>query len=511
MKKVLSIILAAAMMISLVACGGGGTEEKNKDTSVLEVALTNSFTGASPINTANPYRMATFDQVYETLFEKDGDDYVGILAESWENKGGGTWDVVLFEGITDSEGNSFTSNDVAFVLDGLKEAGHVAANYYEAGCVSVTDDTHFSIQLNTDAEGAFYYVGCTAMMCTEAAYNSSEDHMATMAIGTGPYKCTSYREGSSCTLEKREDYWKTENIPAPSVANYEKIEISYVTEVTQMSIAVSSNTVQFAGQIDMSIADEVDAADGMETSYVSNGTFNGLEFNMYGREVSENKALREAICYAIDVQGLIDGVYGGHAEEMMTYGVDTATDFNENWTKKVQYDAEKAKEKLKEAGFNDGTTITMLANNVGEDSKLAELIQGYLAAVDIECELDYVDPATQLSKIAEGNWDIVLLGGASVVDMSIFWGYLYSKEANGMSRYFHNDPALYEIYDAYVATGGKTEENLQKLYEYESENLTWYPLFEKEVLFATSDGYGDIFLKESYMAMPYLGTLEAAE
>ena len=529
-KKLLALLLALVMVLSLAACGGTtsgetdadadnaaaeesgsdtGTDAEGEtaDTSVLHVALTNSFTGGSAINTADPYRYSTLNQVYETLLCYADGEYYGDLAESWEQTEPGVWSIQLYEGITDSEGNPFTADDVAWAFDAQKDAGFTEATYYDKGAVEVVDDTHLTFTMNTDSEGAFYTIATKMLLCTQEAYDASSDHLATQPVGTGPYVVTSLTEGSSCTLTKRNDYWQTGEIAPSMVANYDTIEISYVSEATQMAITIESGNVQFAGQVDMSISGQADAVDAIHCDYVSNGTYNGLGFNMNNDLVGNNLALREAICYAIDPQGLIDSVYSGHGTVMTNYGMPTAVDYDESWTCPISYDPETAQAKLAEAGYADGVTITLLANNVGEDAQIAELIQGYLSMVGITVELDYVDPATQTARIAEGNWDICLVGGMGVADMFLFWGNLYARQSNGMSMYFHNDEALYDIYDNFAAAGGKTTENLQALYEYESSHITWFPMFNKQVLYAIDDQYGDILYNELYMSLPYVGTL----
>jgi len=501
--------LAAAMTCALLAGTMTGSMVASAEESggTLNVALTNSFTGASAINTANPYRFATLSQVYETMLSLNNGEYEGILLEDWESAGEGVWNLTLYEGITDSEGNAFTSEDVKWALNKQKEIGHNVSTYYETDCVEVVDDTHFTLTIDDDSEGVFYLICTQLLLCTEEAYENSEDNLATMPVGTGPYVCTSYVEGSSCTLEKRADYWKTENIPNASIANFDTIEISFVTEATQMSIAITGGTVELAGQVDMSISGQVDSADGITAYYTTNGTFNGLAFNMSGRDISDNLALREAICYAIDNAGLVAAVYQGHGEEMTTYGMDTASDYSDTWICNYsEYNLDLAAEKLAEAGYN-GEELVLLANNVGEDSQLAELIQGYLAAAGITVVMDYVDPATQSAKLAEGEWDLTLAGGSGILDMSLFWGSLYAVQENGVSKYFHSDEALYEIYDALTAVGGKTEENLQAMYEYEAANLTWYPMFNKQILYAYSDTYTGLTVNDAYMSLPYLGSL----
>lgn len=104
-KKLLALLLALVMVLSLAACDGAtsgetdadadnaaaeesgsdtGTDAEGEtaDTSVLHVALTNSFTGGSAINTADPYRYSTLNQVYETLLCYADGEYYGDLGRA---------------------------------------------------------------------------------------------------------------------------------------------------------------------------------------------------------------------------------------------------------------------------------------------------------------------------------------------------------------------------------------------------------------------------------------------
>lgn len=529
MKRLLSILLAFTLVLALAACGSSGDSDKTSNPgtsqsgtsqpgnagnsgdsasgSTLDVALTNSFAGASAIGRENPYRFATFSQVYEPLLCVVDGQYKSVLAESWEKIDDVTWKVKLFDGITDSEGNAFTADDVLWVLDMQKDNNHSMADYIEKGTAKKLDDLTVQLTLNTDSEGCFYLLATRMWFCTRKAYESSPDGMATMPIGTGPYKCAEYVEGSSSKLVKRDDYWKTEDLPEISVANFDTINISYLPEATQMSVAIDGGKVQFAGQVNMNISQDVDASDA-QAIYMTNGTYNGMIFNMASdRIVSGNLALRQAICYALDCAGLANGAYAGHAVMMNTFGMDTASDFNKSWTTDISYDLDKAKDLLKEAGYPNGVDITLVSNNVGEDSIISELAQGYLAMAGINVNINFVEPATQSTVLAEGDWDIAWVGGMAVSDMSVFYSNIYKDAQKGESFYGVSDPKLVSVYSDYYAPGGKTAENLQALYEYTSENLTWFPMFHKQVLFALDQQYSDFVTHELYMNLPFLGTV----
>lgn len=519
MKKIISMLLALVMVFALVACGEKNVDDKpgtdkpgtdkpgTSQSTVLDVALTNSFAGASAIGKENPYRTCSFQQVYETLLCVVDGEYKGVLAESWKKLDDVTWEIKLYDGIKDSEGKAFTADDLIWALDTQKNNSASMADYVELGAGKKIDDLTVQIAMNTDSEGAFYLLATRLWMCTQESYEASSDGMATMPVGTGPYKCAEYVEGSSSKLVKRDDYWKTSNLPEVSVANYDTINISYLPEATQMSVAIDSGDVQFAGQVNMSISADVDAAD-VQAIYMTNGTYNGMIFNMAdGRVVADNLALRKAICYALDCAGLAAGAYSGHAVMMNTFGMDTAIDFDKSWTTDISYNLDTAKKLLKEAGYENGVEITLVSNNVGEDALISELAQGYWAQAGIDVKINFVEPATQSTVLAEGDWDIAWVGGMAVADMSIYYSNIYKNAQKGVSFYGVDDPELIDLYSKYYAAGGKTAENLQALYEYTSENLTWFPMFHKQVLFALDNQYSDFVTHELYMNFPFLGTI----
>ena len=191
MKKLLCMLLALVMLFALAACGGqtntpdptkaptdakdpatpGKTEDPTPsgEPAVLDVALTNAFSGAGAIGKENPYRFASFSQVYEALLCVVDGEYQGVLAESWKKLDDVTWEVKLFPNITDSKGNAFTADDLIWVLDMQKDNKCAVADYIDLGAGKKIDDQTVQITLNTDSEGAFYLLATRMWMCTKAS------------------------------------------------------------------------------------------------------------------------------------------------------------------------------------------------------------------------------------------------------------------------------------------------------------------------------------------------------
>lgn len=97
---------------------------------------------------------------------------------------------------------------------------------------------------------------------------------------------------------------------------------------------------------------------------------------------------------AIDRQTILDTVYNGDGslvDGIYPKGLIGYTEDNEGWLK---YDPEQAKSLLAEAGYADGFTMEIAADNSSSDSTLLviQIVQQYLQQIGINAEIKSYDP-----------------------------------------------------------------------------------------------------------------------
>ena len=112
-------------------------------------------------------------------------------------------------------------------------------------------------------------------------------------------------------------------------------------------------------------------------------------------EPFDNQTLRQAISCAIDKQTIVDVVLQGYGQTQKTVvnrGVWSFYDDMEGY----EYDVERAKELMAEAGYPDGLDepVTLYAANSSPYSTIAPMIQQYLSVIGIEVEIVTRDEAT---------------------------------------------------------------------------------------------------------------------
>ena len=277
------------------------------------------------------------------------------------------------------------------------------------------------------------------------------------------------------TIEKRDDYWqKPELIPAGNAANVDKITYHVITEASQAGIALETGELDGFMSLDPNTA----------TQFVGNSTFsmidtpyiNGYQMFFSGdpsRTITDDVNLRQAICYAIDVDGLITGVFAGYGSKMHDSAANTAMGYLEKWEDEeyYPYDPEKAKELLAQSNYN-GEELVLLAGSNSTSQRLTQMIQGYLAQVGITVKLNLADPALLTSIRLDGSQYDMFINTVGGDWLSDHWATRYDMNAyaTGDACARHDEVLADMLYSTWTEDGF-TEENIDAVHSYIKDNM----------------------------------------
>jgi ABC-type transport system substrate-binding protein len=206
-----------------------------------------------------------------------------------------------------------------------------------------------------------------------------------------------------------------------------------------------------------------------------------LAFNM-DKKPFGNKKVRQAIRHAINTQGIVDSIYEGLGTVAVNPIPPTMWSYNKN-LKGYEYNPEKAKQLLKEAGFENGFETNLWAMTVARSyipngRKVAEAMQADLAKVGIKAKIISYDNATYLQRSAMGEHDMVLTGWTGDNgDPDNFLNILFSAHAAdpkpAQNRSFWRDAEFTKLVDAAKITTDITKrtalyEKAQVIFEEEA-------------------------------------------
>ena len=524
-RRFASLMLAAALTSAfLTGCGGSkdasqgsaaaGTEAAVADEgssgnvtadgkTVIRVGMNADPASFGPFESGGNGKNYVYRIIYEPLAEYQGvgGEVKGVIAKEWEKIDPVTYQVTIWDNIYDTAGNHMTADDVVFTYTSMKDTGNFTDLRY-MDSISKVDDYTVEFKLNQETIGLFEKILQASRCVTQAAYEASSDEMATTPVGTTAYEMVDYVSGSQYTFEKAESYWQSEeNFSMYQPANVDRVEYYYIPENSQLAIALESGTVDMVCGISYTEAQRFmeggQNAEGFTVFEDLQNLSQVLFFQCSENSPCNNEKLRQAIMYAIDLQGLIDGAAHGQATACATFGGNMFSDYDPEWetSPKYTYDIEKAKQLLDESGFDTSTPLRIVLNGDSTRKSIAQIIQGYLAQIGISVEINsYEDSLFNTYKSDETAYDLLLdnCGGSDYL-MTIWRGkfdntaYTTGGTINGIY-----DDELQSLMEACKLDNSK--ENMDAFHNYLYDHAYSAGLFNAQMFTVCIDDVKEISL-----------------
>jgi len=158
--------------------------------------------------------MAAARYLFDSFVDRDADARPSSgLAQSWSMLDERTWEFKLRPGVTFHDGTPFTAEDVVFSIKRIptlpNNPGPYTANLRSIEQVEIVDP--LTIRFHTDSPNPVIPGQMTNIfiVSAKAAANATSADFASgkAAIGTGPFKFVSFKQGDRMELERNEHFW----------------------------------------------------------------------------------------------------------------------------------------------------------------------------------------------------------------------------------------------------------------------------------------------------------------
>jgi ABC-type transport system substrate-binding protein len=337
--------------------------------------------------------------------------------------------------------------------------------------------------------GVFENVIKIVYIVSRKAWEASSDEMATTPIGTTSYKLTSFVPGASATFEKTNNYWQKDPAGLESQkmyakANVDKITYTTIREAAQMAIALETGTIDLGLSMDSIDAKRFMPGGNSSTGFTVFEQVTNIGNQLYlsgdsGNPFHNNQALRQAVLYAIDKQGLVDAVLEGYGVVEYTFGGDSFSDFNPAWKNDdyYNYNPDKAKQLLAQSGNQD--TLRIMTDNTAQRNRVAQIIQGYLLQTGINSTILQYDSALFNSyKTKPSEWELMLDNtGSSDYLVTVWRSKFDARQYTIGTTNGWQDPQLQRLLVTALSTDGHTQQNMDAFHEYFKEKAYGMGLF----------------------------------
>lgn len=476
MKKFLSLVLALIMALSMASFASA-----EQGASVV-VGIAGDPGNIGPFQGMGLGRIGILFTTYEMLMVKDGVDFVGCLMKELTQVDDLTYDVEIYDYITDQAGNKLTANDIKFCFDTAKADGNLP-KLSSVDSVEVISDYVARFHFTALAAGDLESLLMECPIVTQAAYEASADQMATDPITTSPYQVVDYKTGSTITYKRNENYWqKDELLVGTSMHNVDEIIFKIIPDPVQLVNALKTKEIDISAAIDGSYISDFMGVEGFNVTQIPDNTTKFLVFNY---DSIPNVAERQAIAYAVDVEDIIAFAFDGIGYHAKTIGNNKYPDFVDAWTDEeyYEYDEEKAQALFDEAGVTAGKTYRLLYNVADDNTKIVTTIQAALGDFGINVELIGYDNALfgtyKYDDKSSGEWDIMLDEAGSSNLLTNVWklsldarDQVYNKTIGHVA-----DDTLQSLIEA--AINDNTPENMDAFHQYLKEQCYEYGLVSK--------------------------------
>ncbi|WP_026866934.1 glutathione ABC transporter substrate-binding protein [Jeotgalicoccus marinus] len=443
--------------------------------------------------------------IYEGLFYLDEDlNPQPRLATDYEQTDDTTWVFNLREGVKFHDGTDFNANAVKASFERIMDpaVASARANIFEMiSEINVIDD--YTIEIVTEYpfspflnylahDGAgivskevidedyqnaidqsdqdisleeFYELresgGEEYEAVAQAVGNNTGAIIEQKPIGTGYMQFQSRTPGEEIVVERFDDYWD-------EPAKLDTVTFKVVVEDASRIAELESGQSHFIQGFDNGQWERIENHPEMETYPVYNLSNEYIGMNTQEGPL-EDKRVRQAIAHMVDKEEIMEGIYFGVGREMKGAIQQELLGYNEN-LEDLDYDPERAKELLNEAGYENGFDLTVMTNDSPERVDLAVLMQEKLKEIGINLEIEQLEWGAYLEAVSNGEHDLFILGWPNPVgdpDQS-FWPLVHSsmQGASGNRSFYENEEV-----DSLLEQGrqeldeGKREEIYQRVDE----------------------------------------------
>jgi peptide/nickel transport system substrate-binding protein len=423
-------IFSAAAFIVLFVLGASHTTEAK----TLRMAYDSDPTSFDPHEQLSGATLQMSHLLFDPLIRFRQDMSIEPrLAESYEQIDERTTRFHLREGVKFQSGRTLSAEDVVWTFNRLKRSPDFKALFEPFAEARAVDD--LTVDLVTKAPYPLVLNLATYIFPMDRAFYSGTDDRgrpkdvivkhgasfaSTHASGTGPFLVTEREQGVRLELKRFADYWDKD-----SPGNVDEIIFTPIKEPATRVSALLAGDVDFIAPVPPTDLARIKNASCCSLITMPSTRILTFQLNQERVPAFKDPRVRRAMVYAVNGEGIAEKIMRGLATAA---GQLSPPDYaGHDPALAPRFDLAKAKALMKEAGHEDGFSVTMMApnNRYIEDARVAEAVAAMLAKINIKVDLQTMPKAQYWQRFDERAGDIMMIGWQSdTQDSANFYEFL---------------------------------------------------------------------------------------
>ncbi len=334
-------------------------------------------------------------------YDKTG-TLVGELAQSWSLEPDGTWVFKLRPNAVFHNGEKVTADDVKWTIEQIaseKSAAYMRTQFQNIAQIETPDP--LTVRLTTK-------VPLAVVPNWFANYNVGivwRGSPANAPVGAGSFVLTAQERGTSLELTAFDKYCR------PDLPRLQSISMVAYPDENLRTSALRAGDIDLIEYVPWQSMSAIQADPNLRLQESNGAAFMDVIFNGSKPPFSDPR-VRLAVAHAVKREDVVQGAFFGRGKGLEGVPIAEGSPYyDEVLAHGWKYDPAKSKALLAAAGFADGFNTTLLATaQYSMHKDTAEIVQQYLGAIGIRCELKLPDWSTRVSMGIKGQYDIAIHG-----------------------------------------------------------------------------------------------------
>ena len=365
-------------------------------------------------------------QIFSQLLVEgeDGQSVVPEAAAGYEMSDDGlTYTFNLREGLTFSDGNPVTAEDVVFSLQRwTSEGSRWAWLAPQTESITALDGATVEIVLQAPAPSlTANLAGGWASIVPKALVEGQGEAFWDNPVGSGPFMVKEWVRGERINLVANPHYWDTDR------PYLEEVEIEAAGDDNNRMLKFRAGEYDIALHVPPNQVEEVSDLPGVDVSVDSPATVYVILINA-NRTPLDDINVRMAMNYATDKQGIISAVMFGQGQEATSFLPPML-----HWNDQLEgypYDLDKAQEYMAQSSVPEGFSISLVGNSGEQISReTVTLLIDMWGKIGIDLQPDLMERGAALQRVFGGDFDLFLnvMKSSSIDPDLLTKAMLYSK------------------------------------------------------------------------------------
>lgn len=385
-KHLLALVMTLFTMAALCGCASGTEESSNGS---IVVGIQQDVDSLDPHKATAAGTKEILFNIFEGLVKPDENgNLIDAVAESHTiSEDGLVYTFTLRQNVKFHNGNTVTAEDVKYSIErvaGILDGTPLMSTMKTVQKVDIIDEK--TVQVTVGAVNPELIYSFTAAIIPKG----SGEVEGADPIGTGPFSFVSYTPQEGIVVKKNPDYWQ-QGLPY-----LDQVTFKIVSSADTALVELKGGSIDIYPYLTDSQAAELKGS--FQILSASSAVVQALFLNNDVAPLNDVR-VRQAICYALDPNGINEMVAGGNGDLTSTAMLPTLKDYYQDTTEVYGKSAniEKAKALLAEAGYPNGFDLAiMIPANYEFHMQTGEVVLEQLKAVGINAKIDAVEWNTWL-------------------------------------------------------------------------------------------------------------------